>query len=134
MNLVSVKSVSEIKLSGVKIALTLEDKSIVSMNIMDAAGNLVVVKSIGAYGNGIKVLIPAPPEKATRWVVTGKLLGLTQIDEAFEDHHDALERMRSYRNETGKYDDASLGLTIEEREVEIDPAQKPAADLVEIPF
>jgi hypothetical protein len=112
MNLINVKKATDIKLDGVETKCEFHNGQLVSVELTDAKGQFVkfgkIEYSFGAW-------IPAPPEKKSVPVVSGKVKVVgTEIREAFEDYSEASQRERDLR-----YADVVEDLKLEEAEVEI---------------
>lgn len=117
MNFQTIKALSEVKLQGVKIEWTREDKGVKEVRISDDAGGLLVIKSGNSYSETVKLLVPAI-EEADRYALVGTFLGLTPVREVFEDEHEAKSRLDEFRAKSGYTDDH--GLKIEKVRVRID--------------
>jgi len=116
-NLVSIKSISEVALHGVKVDWTKEDKNIKEIRFRDSNGGHVVIRA-GTYGDVLKIMIPQPYEEADRYLLSGKLLGLTEVREYFEDKYAAENKLSEYADQIrGEH-----GLTVAKVKVKIDEA------------
>lgn len=91
MNLKTVKTVAEMKLEGISIEAEWRDKSLASVTFTDSKGNVLRIakkdySEMGAF-------VPAPPEKKTVHVVTGKVRVVgTEIREQFDEPYEANSR------------------------------------------
>ena len=94
MNMQTVKKESEIKLDGLKVEITRKDGTAMGITLRDGNGGTLVIQSNG-WGNGIDVLVPAPPKKVDRWAVKGSIKGVA-FCELFDEEHKALTRMRDF--------------------------------------
>lgn len=131
MNFIKVKKPSTLHLDGINIDLEMVtnpgyDPKIMAAKFTDAAGNIVVVTTESRYA--MEVLVPAPPKKEDRWVLSGNYVGQMPFEEEFEHEDDAMEKAKKMAaacgHETGKLTLDSLtleaiGLKIEKREVEV---------------
>lgn len=110
MNLVSVKSLNELRLSGVTFDWVKEDKGIKEVIVRDIDGAEARIKVATTYSDTLKVLIPQPLEAVDRYVLEGKFLGLTPVKEVFEHEHEANDKLREYSDAAGYGKD--VGLTV----------------------
>lgn len=110
MNLISVKSLNDIRLSGVTFDWVKEDKSIKEVIVRDVDGAAVHLRIGESYSNSIKVLIPQPLETVDRFLLEGKFLGLTPVKDVFEHEHEANDKLREYSDAAGYGRD--VGLTV----------------------
>lgn len=118
MNLVSVKSLSEVALHGVKIDWTKEDKTIKEIRLHDGNGGRVVIKLGESYTNSLKVMVPQPFEEADRYLLAGDLAGLTTVREFFDDKYSAENKLSDYAEKVrGEH-----GLTVKKVKVMINEA------------
>ena len=129
MKLQSVKDVAEVKLEGIEIAATYEDKTLKELRLRDANGVFVIVKPGETYTQALRVFVPAPPEKVDRWFVTGRFLDVMDVDEGFEDSGEANDRLREFMDKSGSH---GSGLKVEKRQVAADAPVAAPAD--EMPF
>lgn len=98
MNMATVKKDSEIKLDGVTVEVTRKDGGAVAVTVRDCVGGVLLVQ-LGQYG-GLDVMVPAPPEKVTRWEVTGKIKGIA-FRELFKEEYKALGRIGDFNDMDG---------------------------------
>lgn len=63
--------------------------------------------------------VPAPPKKEKRFVLSGKLLGVSDINEVFEDEYSAKSRKDEIASMAAYPTDEKLGLAIEQTEVDV---------------
>lgn len=140
MNLVSIKALSEVSLTGVRIEWVKEDKGIKEIHVRDAKGGHLVIKSGPSYSETLKLLVPQPFEEATRWQISGRFLDVADICEHFEHDYEAREKFNDYERKAGNSDS---GLKLEKVSVLVDDdgkvvkpvAERTARDLEEaIPF
>lgn len=110
MNLISAKSLNDIRLSGVTFDWVKEDKGIKEVIIRDIDGAEARIKIAATYSDTLKVLIPQPLETADRFLLEGKFLGLMPVKEVFEHEHEANDKLREYSDAAGYGKD--VGLTV----------------------
>lgn len=121
MNLVSIKSLSEVQLDGVNLDWTKEDKSIKELRIRDKNGGRLIVRA-GSYGDTLRVMVPQPYEEDDRWCLSGKFLGLFDVSEYFESEYDAKDKLRDYSAKAPHGEEH--GLSIQKVRVKINDAGK----------
>lgn len=91
MNLKTIRTTAEMKLDGIAIDAEWRDKSLTAVTFTDSKGNVLRIakkdySEMGAF-------VPAPPEKKTVHVVTGKVRVVgTEIREEFEQPYEATSR------------------------------------------
>ncbi|MDR3439852.1 hypothetical protein [Telmatospirillum sp.] len=87
---ISAKTPAEIALKGVTVEFEKNDGNVVAVLITDAAGRQVKIEKTETYGTGIKVLIPEPPKKEERFILSGTVGGgKVKVREVFEHEGDA---------------------------------------------
>ena len=116
MNLKRIKKVSEIKLEGVTIDAEYHETNLHSVTITDSKGSLVKISKTD-YSE-IGMFVTAPPTKVKKWAVTGKLMGIAEINETFDDQFTAGNR----KSEIEKQLDYSDKAGIEVKEIEVEEA------------
>lgn len=116
MNLQTIKALTEVKLQGVKIEWSKEDKGVKEVRISDPSGGCLVIKSNDSYSQTLKLLIPAV-EEAERFRLSGKFLDLTPVSEVFESEYDANERHDEFKAKAGY--GVETGLTVEKVKVRV---------------
>lgn len=90
MNFTAVKNAKDLQLAGVSIDSEWRDKELVSVTITDANGRVV---KIAKQDYSLRAYVPAPPEKKTVHVVTGKVRGIgTEVREVFDHAYEANSR------------------------------------------
>ena len=82
-------------------------------------GKRVFMVGKGSYSDLI-ASVPAVPKKAKRFVLAGKFLGLAVIEEVFEKRYEADTRKSEFEKLANYPEEEKLGLSVEEREVEVD--------------
>lgn len=90
MNLTTIKTAADMKLDGVNFDCEWRDKVLSAVTLTDKSGNLVrfVLESYS-----VRALVPAPVEKKTVHVVSGKVRVVgTEIREQFDEAHEASTR------------------------------------------
>ncbi len=113
MNLQSVKTTADMKLDGISIDAEWRDKSLFAVTLTDSKGNVLRIakkdySEMGAF-------IPAPPQKKTVHVVSGKVRAVgTDVREEFEQPYEANSR----RSELEQADVLeNIAVTVEEVEI-----------------
>lgn len=112
MKMTEVKKDSDVNVEGVTIEFANVNPNRVT--ICDKQGNYLIVQ-IGQY-SGLKVLMPAPPEKKKVWRIKGKFLEVSPVCEDFEEAIKADERLQDIQKHAPP--GAPLGLEIVEVEIE----------------
>jgi hypothetical protein len=115
MNYDSVRTNAEVKLSGISVDIEKRGAEIYSITLSDAQGNSVKVAK--ADYNSIAVLVPALPKKEKKFAVTGKLLGVADVNEVFNEEYEAQGRLNEIVKAASYPDDP--GITVEPVEVEV---------------
>ena len=113
-NLISVKSLNELHLNGVKIDWVKEDASVKEVRFHDGNGGRLVIR-VGDYGSTLKVMVCKPHEEVDRWRLHGKLADLADISEHFDDEYQAQERLREFESKVR----CESGLTISKVKVKV---------------
>lgn len=102
-------------------------KEIVSLQVVDNNIEAVVVKvgneyiritKADAYANNLKLAKEQGKIEVTRFVVTGKYLGMVEVHEEFEDKWDAQAKFDEYVSKAGY---AEHGLEVKEIVVLVEP-------------
>lgn len=90
MNLQTVRNSREMELLGIKIDAEWRDKELVAVTLTDTNGRML---KIAKTDYSMRAFTPAPPEKKTVHVVSGKVRGIgTEIREQFDDSYAANSR------------------------------------------
>lgn len=90
MNLKTIKNAADMKLDGVTFDCEFRDKVLSAVTMTDKSGNLV---RFVLENYSVRALVPAPPEKKTVHVVSGKVRVIgTTIREEFEQPYEANSR------------------------------------------
>lgn len=87
-NLVTAKTLDEVKLSGVRISWEKQDGSVRSVTLTDGDGNMARITRANSYSEAISVLIPEPPKFEDRWVLHGEFAHVA-INRAFPTEREA---------------------------------------------
>ena len=77
----------------------------------EVAGHPCLMVGIARYSD-LGVYVPAPPKMVKRYALTGKLLGLTEINEIFEHEHEATSRLHEFESASGYPEKERFGLSI----------------------
>jgi hypothetical protein len=125
MRFSTVKTLSEIKLTGVKIDAYIVNDAFKSVTVTDKDGNLVRVTS--PYST-VQLEIKAPPKTKNKAVLVVKGMPVVgDFEKVFDDEHEARAAMRD-ANEAGAKETA-----VEHRDVQVD-ADADADVSSDIPF
>lgn len=125
-NLVTAKSLSDVKLSGLRFEWQKHDGQVKTVTLTDEHGNVAIIKCAATYTDTLTVMVPEPPKKAQRWIVSGTFAGIA-IRKAFETSQEA----RAARDEFP----STADLTVEMAEVTVDDeGSEIDAPPEEIPF
>lgn len=119
MNLVSVKALNELHLSGVTVDWVKEDKTVKEVRLHDGNGGRIIIRS-SQYGDALKIMVPQPYEDAERYLLSGRFLDLTDVREFFESEYDAKAKLDDYASKAR----GETGLTVKKVSVKIDDAGK----------
>jgi len=112
MRFTEVKKDSDVALAGIKAEIHWKDKEPSEITLTDGEGRCVrIVRD--QYGR-LDILVPAPPEKVTKYRVRGRFADAVDIDESYEDKFDADRR----RDELEAKDPGFSKSTIEVDQVE----------------
>lgn len=95
MDLITVKDVSQVKISGVELSWEKHDGNIQSVTITDMEGNTVTIKRPDSYSSGIVALIPKPPKMEEKFLLTGTYVGV-EIKKVFNNKREAESTMASF--------------------------------------
>lgn len=87
-NLVTAKSLDQIKIEGVSIDWERHDGNVRILKIADAKGNMITIKASNTYSESLAVLIPEPPKFEDRWVLSGTVANIA-IRKPFRYEHEA---------------------------------------------
>jgi hypothetical protein len=114
MKLVTIKNANEVKLAGITCEFETRDGAMRSVTLRDAEGNMLRV----AHADyAMHVLRVAPVKMVKRFRLTGKLLGVADVNEDFETEYAARERLQEIERGAGYEASEKLGLKIEAAEV-----------------
>ena len=91
------KTGADFSLVGVTVSVENHNGSPNSVTVVDSTGK--ALKILSTYG--ISVLVPKEPEKETKHVVSGKIVGVP-VREVFDDSYAALERERELQRAGGE--------------------------------
>ena len=116
---VTVKRNERVVLKGANVFRRYDDNQLRAIVVTDADGGSIEIQA-EPYGQGLKVLRPAPPEMVKRYRLTGKIGGHEIAPRLFETRA-AADAARDYGN--GVMDD----YLIEEIEVEVEGAEPEGA-------
>lgn len=98
MNYETLKTAADASLEGVKVEFVTEDGSqLRGVQLTDAKGNQILIRSSGGYSDTVKVMRPETFSVETRHVVTADLPGGIKIREAFADDAEAGKRVEEIR-------------------------------------
>mgnify|MGYP000848319551 CR=1 FL=1 len=115
MNLKEVKNASEIRLGGVNVDIELHNGRAHAVTVTDPNGGMLrVVSDLTA----LRLLVPEPPKRVTRYHLSGRFAGLVDVSEYFDDQNEAVTWLEEYRK---RYigPDEEFGLTVQPVEVEV---------------
>ena len=92
------------------VSFQLTDNNIEAIVIKVADDSIRIVKG-GAYSDTLKVLTKQPLKSVTKYRLSGKYIGLTDVNEVFDNKYNAETRLNEFSAKAG-YDET--GLTVEE--------------------
>lgn len=115
MKYTSVKNSEDTSIEGVFMEFIKEDNKIVSVEIRDMEGNLVVIKKADEYSNDLKVLIPEPPKVKQQFRLSG-LIGYLNVQQEFDTLAEAEDKKYSLET-TNTFEKCELSITEQTLEV-----------------
>ena len=124
-NLVTAKSIDQVKIEGVKLEWERHDGSVRLLRITDAKGGTVTIKAGPSYTESVIVLVPEPPKMEDRWVLLGEVAGIP-IRKAFKHEHEARSAYEEFP--------AGADLKVEKQVIAVDPHDGEAQADDPIPF
>lgn len=98
---------------GITITLQVVDNKVEAVTIGEGDISIRIVSG-GSYSNELKVLKPESKQAKTVFVVSGKLLGISDVREEFDDKHDADARLSKIMTTAGVWDEEELGVSVKE--------------------
>lgn len=111
VNFVSVKTLSEIKLEGVTVDWVKEDKTVKEVIVRDTKGNQIQIKVGATYSDALKILVHQPFEEVNRFVLEGTFLGLSPVEEFFENEWEAKAKLEEYSGRAAYGSEVGLKVT-----------------------
>lgn len=114
MRLIKVKDTQDLPDLGVTIDFQITDdaiEAIVLTSISDPSVFIRITK-VDTYSTGLKVLKEEGLVDTEVWTVQGKLLGLSDYYEEFEDEYSAQQFLDGVRRDQGVWDEDKLGLRV----------------------
>ena len=92
------------------VSFQLTDNNVEAVIVKVGEDSIRIVKN-GTYSETLKVLTKQPLKSVTKYRLSGKYIGLTDVNEVFIDKYDAEVRLNEFSAKAG-YDET--GLTVEE--------------------
>lgn len=115
MRFKTVKKTSDIKLEGITIDADFVDGTLKRLGLIDKNGNRLQLSDRGY--SSLAAEVPAPPEMATKYRLSGKVAGVQMQPATFEYESEALEEKLRIQGEGTETD-----LAVEPIEVPVDEA------------
>lgn len=119
--MITCKEQADITVKGV--TLQIVDDKIEAVIVTDDEGNSVRIVKSSDYSPCLKVLKDQDKVPVDKWFICGKILGLVEYEESFDDENEAEDALRNIQKEKQIWDEDKLGLKIEKRIVMVDPTK-----------